>query len=84
MALNIKDPTTERLARELAALTKEKLTQAVRVALEDRIRAEYRKRDRDARLDRVRTIVKSINPPGAERPSSDHSRLYDEHGLPAS
>ncbi|MEE8585204.1 MAG: type II toxin-antitoxin system VapB family antitoxin [Acidobacteriota bacterium] len=33
MALNIKDPTTERLARELAALTKEKLTQAVRVAL---------------------------------------------------
>jgi len=36
MALNIKDPETERLATELAALTGETKTRAVRVALEER------------------------------------------------
>jgi antitoxin VapB len=36
MALNIKDPETERLATELAALTGETKTRAVRIALEER------------------------------------------------
>ncbi len=36
MALNIKDPETERLATELAALTGESKTRAVRVALAER------------------------------------------------
>ncbi|WP_026876053.1 type II toxin-antitoxin system VapB family antitoxin [Jiangella gansuensis] len=37
MALNIKDPTTERLAAELAALTQDTKTGAIRSALEDRL-----------------------------------------------
>jgi len=36
MALNIKDPATERLAVEVAALAGETKTSAVRVALEER------------------------------------------------
>jgi len=36
MPLNIKDPDTERLAAEVAALTGETKTRAVRVALEER------------------------------------------------
>ncbi|MDQ6771702.1 MAG: type II toxin-antitoxin system VapB family antitoxin [Candidatus Dormibacteraeota bacterium] len=36
MPLNIKDPETERLAREVAALTGESKTGAIRVALRER------------------------------------------------
>lgn len=36
MALNIKDPETERLAAEVAAMTGESKTRAVRVALHER------------------------------------------------
>lgn len=36
MALNIKDPETERLAGEVAALTGESKTRAIRVALQER------------------------------------------------
>jgi antitoxin VapB len=44
MALNIKDPATEELARELAALTGEKITHAVKAALKARLNAETRGR----------------------------------------
>jgi antitoxin VapB len=37
MALNIKDPVAERLATEVAALTNESKTQAVRTALQERM-----------------------------------------------
>lgn len=37
MALNIKDPATERLAAELAELTQDTKTGAIRSALEDRL-----------------------------------------------
>lgn len=37
MALNIKDPTADRLARELANLTGESITVAVGTALKDRL-----------------------------------------------
>ncbi|MCA1672325.1 MAG: type II toxin-antitoxin system VapB family antitoxin, partial [Actinobacteria bacterium] len=37
MALNIKDPETERLATEVAALAGETKTAAVRVALRERL-----------------------------------------------
>lgn len=43
MALNIKDERTDRLARELAALTGQPLTAAVREALEQRLAAVRRR-----------------------------------------
>jgi len=48
MALNIKDPETERLASEVAALTGESKTRAVREALAERKhRLEGKRRRRD-------------------------------------
>lgn len=44
MALNIEDPETGRLARELAALTGESITVALRGAIEARLKLERRKR----------------------------------------
>ena len=44
MALCIKDPEADRLARELARQTGESLTQAVVVALRERLQRERRRR----------------------------------------
>lgn len=44
MAINIKDPDTDRLARELAELTGQPITQAVRTAIEERL-AQLRRRE---------------------------------------
>jgi antitoxin VapB len=56
MALNIKDPETERLAAEVAALTGESKTRAVRVALEERKERLERADDAEERVRRVRRI----------------------------
>jgi antitoxin VapB len=56
MALNIKDPETERLADEVAELTGETKTRAVKVALDERLRRLKRRvvrRDRAAALRRL-------------------------------
>jgi antitoxin VapB len=56
MALNIKDPETERLADEVAELTGETKTRAVKVALDERLRRLKRRvvrRDRAAALHRL-------------------------------
>lgn len=44
MALSVKDPETDRLAREVSRLTGESLTQAVRVALRERLTRERLRR----------------------------------------
>ena len=55
MAMNIKDPQTEALAAEVAALANETKTQAVRTALQERkerLQARKRQHARAQRLDR--------------------------------
>jgi antitoxin VapB len=44
MAITLNDPETDRLAREVAALTGETLTEAVRAALAERLGRERRRR----------------------------------------
>lgn len=57
MALNIKDPVTDRLARELAAATGESITVAARIAIEERLaRIRHQRRTRDP-ADQLRAIV---------------------------
>ena len=60
MVLSIKDPEADRLARNLAVLTGESLTDAVRAALRERLAREQRRRGK--RLDRAKldAIVASI------------------------
>ncbi len=83
MALNIKDPATDRLARQLAELTGESLTEAVAAALRERLERERRRRGKAIDRDEVMRIARRI----AARPvldgrSPDEILGYDEHGLP--
>ncbi|MEI2702991.1 MAG: type II toxin-antitoxin system VapB family antitoxin [Baekduia sp.] len=85
MALNIKDPETSRLARELAATTGETITEAARRAFEERLARLHaeRTRDTEAKLREVRKIQEHFAslPIGDDR-TPDEIIGYDEHGLP--
>ena len=81
MGLNIKSGEVYELAREVAARTGSNLTQAIRVALEEKLERLNRSVDREAVLRRVDEIVKRSGPTAAGM-SSDHDDLYDELGLP--
>lgn len=57
MALNIKDPTTERLAAELAAITNDTKTGVIRNALEEQLDRLSAAAERDGRRDRLRRFL---------------------------
>lgn len=84
MALNIKDPETDRLARELANATGESITAAVATALRerlDRVGGRPRGRDLAAELDAIALRCAAL-PVLDERPEAEILG-YDEQGLPA-
>jgi antitoxin VapB len=63
MALNIKDPVTERLAAEVARMTGESKTGAIRSALAERKeRLSYRIGKRDRRKELLRVLEEEIWP----------------------
>ena len=83
MALSIKDPETERLARTLAARTGETITVATRRAIEERLKrmgAQSRKQalldDMEAMQQRLKTL------PVLDARSPDEIIGYDENGVP--
>ena len=85
MALSIKNPEAERLARELARVTGESLTEAVTEALRDRL---VRKAGHKGDLDQVRAEIRRIQARVAALPvlddrTPDEIIGYDEHGLPS-
>lgn len=84
MALNIKNPEAERLARELARITGESLTQAVTEALRQRMLHETgRVSDVTLRED-VRHIQERVARLPVLDPRTPEEILgYDENGLPA-
>jgi len=81
MALSIKNDEADRLARELAATTGESLTDAIVVALRERLRRERAKRGRgrEARLRRLADHVATL--PVVDERRTDEIIGYDEHGL---
>ena len=84
MALSIKDPETDELARELAERTGESLTEAVRKALQERLDREREPRAATGLSERLLAIGRrcAAEMSGSPR-SSDHADLlYDELGLP--
>jgi antitoxin VapB len=86
MALSIRDPETDRLARELARLTGESMTGAIRAALEERLAREKRRREAD--IERRRNAINAIVERFASLPvlddRPDEEILgYDENGLPS-
>lgn len=83
MALSIKDPETETLARELARRTGESITEATRRALEDRLRRVNGARRAPMLLEDLAAIRKRVAAlPVLDRRSPDEILAYDEAGLP--
>ena len=86
MALSIRDPETDRLARELAALTGETMTRAIRTALEERLAREQAQRGEAIerkRQDAMEILERIWQLPVLDDRSEDEILGYDEHGLPS-
>ncbi|HLG11314.1 MAG TPA: type II toxin-antitoxin system VapB family antitoxin [Dehalococcoidia bacterium] len=83
MSLNIKNETTHRLARELATLTGENVTEAVTVAVRERLE-RLRRKDGKRLSEQLLAIGKDCAAHLREPYRSiDHAELlYDERGLP--
>jgi antitoxin VapB len=83
MALSIKDPEADRLARELAEQTGETLTEAVVLALRERLARQRRRRSAPTRRERLRALRESMRElPVLDARSPDEILGYDENGLP--
>lgn len=81
MALSIKSDRADRLARELADLTGESLTDAVINSLEQRLAEERRARRRHRSIDDL--VERFHRLPVLDPRSADEIIGYDEHGLPS-
>lgn len=83
MALSIKDPETERLARNLAQATGETITQATKRALEERLRRVGGQSRRAELLEDMAAIRQRWRAmPVHDDRSADDILGYDEQGLP--
>ena len=81
MALSIKDPETERLARKLAELTGENITTATKRAIEERLRRLGSRKA--ALLDDMAEIRRRWNEmPVMDDRTPEEILGYDERGLP--
>ena len=82
MALSIKHPEADRLARELARTTGETITEAVLKAIRERLVRETG-RDPDAVLAEIRRIQEEVAQlPVFDDRTADEIIGYDDHGLP--
>lgn len=80
MALSVKNEEADRLARELAETTGESLTEAVLVALRQRLERERSRRGVATRLSRLTQELAVY--PILDNRSADQILGYDQHGLP--
>ena len=84
MALNIKDPETDRLARELAQATGESITVAAKVAIVERLERVRARLAAQANADDLQGIIAR----GRQRMTLDQRPAdeilgYDDQGLPS-
>jgi antitoxin VapB len=82
MPLNIKDEKVHDLARSLADATGESMTQAVRVALAERLERERRRRGGRASAEELIEIGRRCAQHLKRAPIGHGDLLYDERGLP--
>ncbi len=85
MAISIKSPEPDDLARRLAATTGESLTVAITIALRERLAREERKRRnrRSLAADLMEIGRHCASLPVFDSRSSDEILGYDENGLPS-
>ena len=82
MALSIKDPEADRLARELSARTGETLTEAIVVALRERLARVGAQRRPSLRTEIERIARRASRRAVLDARSPDEILGYDERGLP--
>jgi antitoxin VapB len=83
MALSLKDPEADRLAREVAERTGETLTGAIVVALRERLARLRRKPKRSALVEELREIGERFAAlPVLDNSTEDEILGYDEDGIP--
>lgn len=83
MAINIKDPETDALVRELAAVTGESITEAIKTAVHQRlVRRRGAERRRDSR-ERVQRLIDEARRTPVRDITEDEILGYDERGIPA-
>ena len=83
MAHDIKDPGTDRLARQLADLTGESIIDAVKTAARDRLERERQRRGKGidwAQLRKAQATIAQV--PIVDDRSVDELLDFDESGLP--
>ncbi|OGR10978.1 MAG: hypothetical protein A2341_03880 [Deltaproteobacteria bacterium RIFOXYB12_FULL_58_9] len=82
MALSIKHKDSDRLVGELIRLTGETKTQAVVVALRERLARETKRHQKKALAEELIAIGRRCASQGKAKPISHAQLLYDENGLP--
>jgi antitoxin VapB len=83
MALSIKHPEADRLARQLAEQTGETLTDAILNALRERLNRERSKSDAGPILEELQAIRERMaRCPVLDRRLPDEILGYDENGIP--
>ncbi len=83
MALSIKNPNVDRLARELAEVTGENITEAIYIALKQRLEKEAGRKEPKTIRDEIQRIRDRVSRlPRGPRQSDEELIGYDEHGLP--
>jgi antitoxin VapB len=85
MAIHIQDPETDRLARELSAVTGETITQAVNVSLRERLRTvvpEQPRKSEEEYMAAIEEIVQRLNKlPVLDARTEDEILGYNEQGF---
>jgi antitoxin VapB len=85
MPLSIKAPEADRLARQLAAVTGETITNAVIVAMRERLERQQRKQEETQALisDLMAIANHCASLPVIDDRSEDEIMGWDENGLPS-
>jgi antitoxin VapB len=83
MAISIKNSHTEKLARQVAEVTGESITEAIQKSLQERIerlQKQRRQKQVEARLEEIVLRLRAL--PVLDKRSADEIIGYDEHGIP--
>lgn len=82
--MNIKDPRTDHLARQVAKQTGESLTEAIRIALEERLQRLPGQRRAAPRREKLYEILHRVDAlPRVDERSEEEILGYDESGIPS-
>lgn len=83
MAFNVKNDEADLLLRQLTAVTGETLTDAIIVALSERLARERRIRDADGTLSLTQAINRLAGRAVVDERTDDEVLGYDDVGLPS-